>query len=64
MVNTGFFDDLEFRPGDESDSHLTSEDVAEAVWLMLSARDGAVIDEINLSPRKRVIEFKKRSDDP
>jgi len=64
LVNTGFFDDLEFRPGDESDCHLTPEDVAGAVWLMLSARDGAVIDEINLSPRKRVIQFRKRSDNP
>ena len=38
---------------------LYAEDVAEAVWLMLSARTGAVFDEINLSPQKKVIRFPK-----
>jgi hypothetical protein len=41
--------------------HLLAEDVADAAWLMLSAREGAAIDEINLSPQKRVIEFKNNS---
>lgn len=59
MVDTAFFEDLDFRPGREQDQHLTPEDVAEAVLLMLSARKGAVIDEINLSPAKTVIEFGK-----
>ena len=59
MVNTGFFDQLNFRPGDAPGDHLTPEDVAEAVWLMLSARAGAVFDEINLSPQKKVIQFSK-----
>lgn len=59
MVMSGFFDELDFRPGDEDDQHLTPRDVAEAVWLMLSARPGAVIDEINLSPQKRVILFER-----
>ena len=36
-----------------------AEDVAEAVWLMLNTRQGAVVDEINLSPQKQVIEFGK-----
>lgn len=59
MVATDFFADLSFRPGPDEDAHLIAEDVAEAVWLMLSARKGATIDEINLSPQKRVIEFSK-----
>lgn len=57
MVDTEFFSQLRFNPGPEPDMHLEAEDVAEAVWLMLSARSGAAIDEINLSPQKRVIEF-------
>jgi len=60
MVDTAFFDNLDFRPGRERDQHLTPRDVAEAVLLMLSARKGAVIDEINLSPAKTVIEFGKK----
>ena len=59
MVDTGFFDGMNFRPGKAPGDHLTPEDVADAVWLMLSARTGAVIDEINLSPQKKVIQFGK-----
>jgi len=60
MVMTGFFDELNFRPGQAADQHLRPEDVADAVWLMLNTRPGVVIDEINLTPQKRVIEFGKR----
>jgi NADP-dependent 3-hydroxy acid dehydrogenase YdfG len=59
MVDTDFFSETWFNPGPEPDMHLLAEDVADAVWLMLSAREGAAIDEINLSPQKKVIEFKK-----
>ena len=59
MVDTEFFSQTWFNPGTEPDMHLVAEDVAEAVWMMLSARRGAAIDEINLSPQKKVIEFKK-----
>lgn len=59
MVNTGFFDDLDFRPGDDEDNYILPEDVATAVLGVIEARSGTVIDEINLSPRKKVIHFKK-----
>jgi NAD(P)-dependent dehydrogenase (short-subunit alcohol dehydrogenase family) len=57
MVNTSFFDELDFRPGDEADQHLLPDDVVAAVLLMLEARPGAVIQEINLQPQKNVIRF-------
>ncbi len=57
MVQSGFFDALAFGPGEKEDQHLKPEDVADAVWLMISARQGAVIDEIELSPQKKVIRF-------
>jgi short-subunit dehydrogenase len=57
MVATSFFDALDFRPGQEPGQHLKAEDVADAVLSMLTARPGAVIDEINLSPAKTVIDF-------
>ncbi len=59
MVNTSFFDELGFQPGDKPDQHLIAEDVAEAALLMLNAREGAVIQEINLQPQKKVIQFLK-----
>ena len=58
MVDTPFFDDLDFAPGTEPDQHIAPEDVAQAVALILATRQGTVIDEINLSPQKNVIDFK------
>lgn len=59
MVDTAFFDDLAFRPGQERGQHLVAEDVADAVAFMLAARPGAVVDEINLSPAQHVIDFSR-----
>lgn len=59
MVDTGFFSELNFRPGPLPDNHLVADDVASAVLLMLNARRGSAVDEINLSPQKRVIDFKR-----
>ena len=60
MVRTGFHENLDFRPGQEPEQHLLPSDVAAAVSLALDARVGAVIDEIDLSPQKRVIDFGRR----
>jgi NADP-dependent 3-hydroxy acid dehydrogenase YdfG len=63
MVRTAFFDTLPFRPGDEEDNYILPEDVARAALGILEARDGTVFDEINLSPRKKVVHFRKPGDD-
>ena len=59
MVKTGFFDELNFKPGDATDNYIMPEDVAGAVQLILESRAGTVFDEINLSPQKKVIRFPK-----
>ena len=59
MVKTGFFDELDFRPGEAADNYILPEDIAKAVLLILEAREGTVFDEINLSPQKKVIRFPK-----
>jgi NADP-dependent 3-hydroxy acid dehydrogenase YdfG len=59
MVDTAFFDDLGFAPGRQADEHLTADDVAAAVTSAIETRPGAAIDEINLSPQKKVIDFGK-----
>jgi short-subunit dehydrogenase len=59
MVKTGFFDTLDFRPGDAHDNYILPEDVAAVVLEVIETRSGTVIDEINLSPQKKVIHFKK-----
>lgn len=59
MVQTEFFNGLDFRPGEATDNYILPEDVAAAVQLILEAREGTVFDEINLSPQKKVIRFTK-----
>jgi NADP-dependent 3-hydroxy acid dehydrogenase YdfG len=59
MVETGFYDNLNFKPGESTDNALRAEDIADTVMLVLNAHPGTVFDEINLNPLKKVIEFKK-----
>jgi len=58
MVDTDFYDQLDFAPGEAPDNHLRPDDVAQAVKLVLQAPSGTVFDEINLNPLKKVIQFK------
>jgi short-subunit dehydrogenase len=60
MVQSPFFDELDFRPGDDPNNFILPEDVAEVIVNALTTRDGTVIDEINLSPQKKVIAFDKK----
>ncbi len=59
MVNTEFFDNLAFAPGDHQSNYILPEDVAETVSYVLNSRADIVIDEISLSPLNRVVKFKK-----
>ncbi len=58
MVDTAFYDGLDFAPGEAPENHLRAEDVAQAAQLVLEAPAGTVYDEINLNPLKKVIRFK------
>jgi len=57
MVRTEFYDGLDFRPGEAPENAIPPEAVAELVLAMLRAPPGTVVDEINLSPLKKVIRF-------
>lgn len=59
MVNTGFFDNLPFTPGADEANAIDPHDIAEMVSLILKLRRGTVIDEVNLSPLKRVVNARK-----
>jgi 3-hydroxy acid dehydrogenase/malonic semialdehyde reductase len=61
MVKTPFFNELDFAPGESPENYLETKDVADALTWMLSSRAETVIDEINLSPLKKVI-VKKTQD--
>ena len=57
MVRTEFFENLDFRPRDEAVNAIEPDDVALAAIAVFSARQGTVIDEINLTPLKKAISF-------
>jgi NADP-dependent 3-hydroxy acid dehydrogenase YdfG len=59
MVKTPFFDSLPFQPGDGETQALLAEDIAKTVDYILNSNKNCVIDEINLNPANKVIQFKK-----
>ncbi len=59
MVKTDFFNTLPFQPGDLATQVLLPEDIAKTVSYILNSSNNIVIDEINLNPAHKVIQFKK-----
>jgi short-subunit dehydrogenase len=60
MVRSPFFDDLSFEPGAASENAIAVDDVAEIIWQILQSSTDIVIDEVNLSPRIKSINFGKK----
>ena len=58
MVRTNFFDNLNFLPGDDTENAISVDDISNSVANILSLNRNTVVDEINLSPAKKVIKFK------
>ncbi len=59
ITRTGFFDGLDFAPGDDPTHALTADDIADVVLHVLATRPGTVVDEVNLSPLKKVIRSRR-----
>ena len=57
MVRTQFFNKLAFSPGTDADNAIEPEDVATTISHILAMRGETVIDEINLTPLKKVLIF-------
>ena len=58
MVRTNFFNSLKFSPGEDINNAVSVEDISNAVLSILTLGRNTVVDEINLSPLKKVIKFK------
>ena len=58
MVDSPFFDNLDFSPGEDPENAISVETVADTVQYILSSPSNMVFDEINLSPLKSVIRNK------
>jgi len=57
MVRSPFFDRLPFAPGQRPENAIEVEDVAAVVGQILATSTNIVIDEVNLSPRVKSIDF-------
>ena len=60
MVRTPFYDDLSFEPGADGDNAISAEDVARVVSTMLSLPRNTVIDDVEMTPLKKVVARKAR----
>ena len=58
MVRTNFFNNLNFLPGDDLENAISIDDISNSVANILTLNRNTVVDEINLSPAKKVIKFK------
>ncbi len=59
MVNTEFYDELSFRPDDDSANAIETKTIVDTILGIINSAEGTVFDEVNLSPRKLGIHFKK-----
>ena len=57
MIRGRFFEDKNFRPGKDEANAIKPSDLAKLVAFIVKDRKGMIIDEINLSQTKKVIEF-------
>lgn len=60
MVRSPFFDDLDFRPAANPENAIEADDMARVIAQILDASSDIVMDEINLSPRIKSIDFQRR----
>lgn len=61
MTQTAFYDQADFREGDDPESYITPECVAQAVRTVLSQPPGTVITELVIRPQKHQITRKTKS---
>ena len=57
MIRTNFFKNLNFRPGNDLRNAINLDDITKIVITILTSDIGTVIDEVNISPQKKVIQF-------
>lgn len=58
ITKTPFYDELSFREGEQEDSYILPECVADAVETVLTQREATVMTEIILQPQKHMIRRK------
>ena len=59
MIRTDFFQNLNFEPGNDEENAINIKDVSSTVAYILDLSRNTIVDEINLSPLKKAIKYKK-----
>ena len=59
MTKTDLYRNADFREGDEEESYLLPEEVADAVEYVLNQRDGVVVTDLTLKPQLHRIKRKR-----
>lgn len=59
MTQTNLYRNADFREGDEPESYLLPEDIAQAVEWILSQREGVIVTDITLKPQIHRIKRKE-----
>jgi 3-hydroxy acid dehydrogenase / malonic semialdehyde reductase len=57
MVRTEFFENLSFSPGNDVANAINPDEIAKTVMNVLAMEESTVVEEINLSPLKKVVNF-------
>jgi short-subunit dehydrogenase len=60
MVRSPFFDELAFAPGALAENAIDVDDVAAVVIQILQSSADIVIDEVNLTPRVKSLDFTRK----
>ena len=60
ITKTSFYDHLDFCQGEDEDSYITPECVANAVEMVISQREGTVLTDITLQPQRHLIGKKNK----
>lgn len=55
MTKTNFYDNSNFREGDNEETYITTKCIADAVYMILSQREGTVVTDITIRPQKHII---------
>lgn len=55
LVDTPFYDDLDFTPGNDPANAIQVQQVTDAIQLILNTDNNCVLEEINLQPMKKVV---------
>ena len=58
MTKTNLYRNADFREGDEAESYLLPDEIADAVEFILSQREGILVSDITLKPQLHRIKRK------